>query len=196
MALILFSDSFSFKAALNLSSVSSSKLTQLIPIDCASCFWSLMRPTSGQITRIFGGISSQFCESLYDLAPTCNEHLEKKDFSQSLLAKQQERLEKLVGKPPLLPVLVWVRPNYLLFHEVSAVFTVLDSTVTMLIVSSHHATDGLSQLANQKLAFVGERCILKNSGVSCRLSFSSLFPSPLPSIFTRQKNFENKPFRF
>ena len=36
-------------------------------------------------------------------------------------------------------------------------FTVVDSTVTMLIVSSHHATDSLSQLANQKPAFVGER---------------------------------------
>ena len=56
----------------------------------------------------------------------------------------------------------------------------------MLIVSSHHATDSLSQLANQKPAFVGERCILKNSGGSCRLSFSSLFPSPLPR-FSRAK---------
>ena len=83
-----FSDSFSFKATLNLSSVTTSvdvniicsvtfsfsckscKLTQLIPIDCASCFWSLMRPTRGQITRIFSGISSSFCESIFDLAPT------------------------------------------------------------------------------------------------------------------------------
>ena len=37
--------------------------------------------------------------------------------------------------------------------------------------------------------------ILKNPGVSCQLSFSSLFLSPLPSIFTRQKSFENKPFQ-
>ena len=98
IALILFSDSCSFKAALNLSSVSSSadaniicsatfsfscrscKLTQLIPIDCASCFWSLMRSTSGQITRIFGGISSPFCESIFDLAQTWNEHLKNHSF--------------------------------------------------------------------------------------------------------------------
>ena len=61
-------------------------------------------------------------------------------------------------------------------------------------VSSHHATDSLSKLANQKPAFVGERCILKNPGVSCRLSFSSLFPSPLSSIFRAPKEFRKQTF--
>ena len=50
-------------------------------------------------------------------------------------------------------------------------------------VSSHHATDSLSQLANRKPVFVGERCIL-------RIPPSSPVPSPR---FSRAERIAGEP---